>query len=119
MKKEDLSIVVKTQEKFIKDLLDRLECKNIGKSLSIEDIETNDLICEMGGSYFSISYIKQLLADEYFKGLGIDTVFDLAKKSIRLTEYNCELAYKLNCIMEILDNSKLADKIKDIIVVDK
>ena len=62
--------------------------------------------------------IKKHLAlfnDPYFKGLSIEQIIELAKKSIRLTDDNCKMRHKLEDIADLYDDSELSKKIKKII----
>jgi hypothetical protein len=62
--------------------------------------------------------IKQHLAlfnDPYFKGLTIEQIIELAKKSIRLTDDNCKMRHKLEDIADLYDDSEYAKEIKKII----
>ena len=56
----------------------------------------------------------KIINDPYFRGLSFDNVLELAKKSIRLTDENCEMRHKIEDVTEILDDSPLAMKIKSI-----
>ena len=44
--------------------------------------------------------IKDILNDPYFKGLSIEQIIELAKKSIRLTTYNRELENRIELFDE-------------------
>lgn len=57
----------------------------------------------------------KIINDPYFRGLGFDNVLELAKKSIRLTDENCEMRHKIENVTEILDDTPLAIKIKTIL----
>ena len=97
MSSRDLATVVKTQKAFIKELLDRLE----GKICEGEDNRFISFGDKRG--LIPIAYIKELFDDPYFLGLDINQIFELAKKSIRLTDDNCKMRYKLEDIEEIVN----------------
>ena len=84
MSSRDLATVVKTQKAFIKELLDRLENKNNEDSIIAQKV-------------------KDCAKDGYFNNLSIEQIFELAKKSIRLTDDNCEMRHKLEDIEEIVN----------------
>lgn len=89
MSSKDLSAVVKTQKEIIKELLDRLESK--GGKQSIELDFASHSAFRIGGKPYTFGQVFMLLNDSYFKGLTLEQILELAKKSIRLTEENCKL----------------------------
>jgi len=94
MSSRDLQAVVKTQKAFIKDLLDRLERKEIIVSkpkLFFHDVPLD------------IDELNESLNDSYFTGLNLQQIFGLAKKSIRLTDDNCKMRHRLEDIEEIVN----------------
>lgn len=97
MSSRDLATVVKTQKAFIKDLLDRLEGK-ISEGKDNRFINFGDK-----RGLVPIAYIKELFDDPYFLGLDINQIFELAKKSIQLTDDNCKMRHKLEDIEEIVN----------------
>ena len=109
MSSRGLQAVVKTQKAFIRDLLDRLEgqCERQAyeKPISIK----------VNGITYAVDFVEELLNDSYFKGLEIEQILELAKKSIRLTDDNCKKQHKLEDIAECLDDSELGQHIKTII----
>lgn len=50
--------------------------------------------------------------DDYFKGLSFETIAQLAKKSIRLTDDNNRLIHKLEDIEEVTDDKRVLDIIE-------
>lgn len=48
----------------------------------------------------SIEELNQYLNDPYFEGLELNHIFELAKKSIRLTKENSELQQKISKLLE-------------------
>lgn len=93
-KDNDLATVVETQKSFISELLDRLEKKEITKKSIELDFEKHSAF-KKGGKLYTIGQIFMLLNDDYFHGLTIEQIVELAKKSIRLTKENCELRNKI------------------------
>lgn len=94
MSSRDLATVVKTQKRFINELLDRLERKEIIVSkpkLFFHDVPLD------------IDELNDCLNDSYFTGLNLQQIFELSKKSIRLTDDNCKLRHKLEDIEEIVN----------------
>ena len=94
MSSKDLTAVVKTQKAFIKELLDRLEHKEIVVSkpkLFFHDVPLD------------IDELNDCLNDSYFTGLNLQQIFELAKKSIRLTDDNCKMRHKLEDVEEIVN----------------
>ena len=110
MSSKDLSAVVKTQRMFIKELLDRLENKQVEKEIVVSKPKLffHDMPLD-------IDELNDCLNDSYFRGLSLQQIFELAKKSIRLTEENCKMQHKLDDIYECLDNSTLGQYIKEVI----
>ena len=86
MSSKDLSAVVKTQKEIIKELLDRLENKQVEKEIVVSKPKLffHDMPLD-------IDELNDCLNDSYFRGLSLQQIFELAKKSIRLTEENCKL----------------------------
>ena len=105
MSSRDLQAVVKTQKGFIKELLDRFSNK----------VDFMDVNFRIGEEWVTPRDLRTLLEDSYFKGLTIQQIVELAKKSIRLTDDNCNLRHKLEDIAECLDNSELGQRIKNIL----
>ena len=98
MGSKDLQTVVKTQKRFINELLDRLEHKEIVVSkpkLFFHDVPLD------------IDELNDCLNDSYFTGLSLQQIFDLAKKSIRLTKDNCDMTHKLEDIREIIEDTEI------------
>lgn len=110
MSSKDLSAVVKTQKAFIKELLDRLENKQVEKEIVVSKPKLffHDMPLD-------IDELNDCLNDSYFRGLSLQQIFELAKKSIRLMEENCKMQHKLDDIYGCLDNSTLGQHIKKII----
>jgi hypothetical protein len=92
MSSRKLQAIVKTQYNFINNLLDRLE----GKTKS-NDTETEKTY-KIGNKKYSWYEIITLLGDNYFNGLNLEQIFELAKKSIRITTENRRLEDKLENI---------------------
>ena len=92
MSSKDLQAVVKTQKAFIKELLDRF----------LNKVDFMDVKFRIGEEWLSPSDLRILLEDDYFKGLTIQQIIGLAKKSIRLTGDNCEMRHKLEDIKDIM-----------------
>lgn len=65
-------------------------------------------------TWYSEEEIKPFL-DPYFKGLDFKTIAELAKKSIRITAYNCKLEHKLEDIADLYNDSEYAKQVKKII----
>ena len=99
MSSRKLQAIVKTQYNFINNLLDRLE----GKTKS-NDTETEKTY-GIGNKKYSWYEIITLLGDNYFNGLNLEQILELAKKSIRITTENRRLEDKLE---------KIKFKIKDL-----
>ena len=112
MSSRDLATVVKTQKAFIKELLDRLAQREEDRCLNLI---SEKFFMNINGSAYPLEQIKNLLNDPYFKGLTLEQILELAKKSIRLTDDNCKMRHKLEDIAECLDNSVLGQHIKKII----
>lgn len=110
MSSKDLSAVVKTQRMFIKELLDRLENKQVEKEIVVSKPKLffHDMPLD-------IDELNDCLNDSYFQGLSLQQIFELAKKSIRLTSDNCKMQHKLDDIYACLDNSTLGQYIKEVI----
>ena len=110
MSSRDLSAVVKTQKAFIKELLDRLENKQVEKEIVVSKPKLffHDMPLD-------IDELNDCLNDSYFRGLSLQQIFELSKKSIRLTSDNCKMQHKLDDIYACLDNSTLGQHIKKII----
>lgn len=110
MSSRDLQAVVKTQKAFIRDLLDRLENKQTEKEVVVSKPKLffHDVPLD-------IDELNNCLNDSYFTGLNLQQIFDLAKKSIRLTDDNCKMQHKLEDIAECLEDSELGQHIKKII----
>lgn len=101
MSSRDLQAVVKTQKAFIKELLDRLENSS---NKSFGDIADT----------FIAQKVRECVKDGYFNNLSIEQIFELAKKSIRLTDDNCKMRHKLEDIAEVLEQKDLCLECKDI-----
>lgn len=101
MSSKDLSVVVKTQKEFIKELLNRLEKRGekIEENMS-SDMNLETIFLQIGDVSYTCHYIYTLLNDPYFKGLDLEEIIELAKKSIRITSYNSELEYKIKLLVE-------------------
>lgn len=101
MSSKDLSAVVKTQRAFIKELLDRLENKQVEKEIVVSKPKLffHDMPLD-------IDELNDCLNDSYFIGLNLQQIFGLAKKSIRLTDDNCKMRHKLDKIKEIISDFK-------------
>ena len=96
MSSRDLAVKVKVQKQFINELLDRLEGQSERQAYETPiSINVNDVT-------YAIDFVEELLNDSYFKGLEIEQILELARKSIRLTDDNCKLRHKLEDIGEIL-----------------
>lgn len=52
--------------------------------------------------YLEIKSKLDLFEDDFFKGLKLEEIAELAKKSIRLTEDNCRMRHKLEDINEFI-----------------
>ena len=105
MSSRDLTTVVKTQKAFIKELLDRLSEKDKKEWTTTHEI-LRDRACQpmldIQGHLYTVKRIIDYLNDDYFKGLTLEQILELAKKSIRLTDDNCKIRHKLEDIREIL-----------------
>ena len=101
MSSRDLATVVKTQKAFIKELLDRLENKQVKKEIIVSKPKLffHDVPLD-------IDELNDCLNDSYFTGLNLQQIFELAKKSIRLTDDNCKIRHKLDKIKEIISDFK-------------
>ena len=107
MSSRKLQAIIKTQYNFINNLLDRLEGKD--KTKTSDDVEG---LYKIGNKKFT------LLCNgygNYFDGLNLEQILELAKKSIRITTENRKLEDKLEKITFILDDSELAESIRKII----
>ena len=93
MSSRDLAAVVKTQKAFIKELLDRFSNK----------VDFMDVNFRIGEDFLTPRVLRTLLEDDYFKGLTLKQILELAKKSIRLTDDNCKMRHKLEDIEEIVN----------------
>ena len=107
MSSRDLSIVVKTQKAFIKELLDRLAQREEDRCLNLI---SENFFMSINGSVYPLEQIKKLLNDPYFNGLTLEQILDLAKKSIRLTNDNCKMRHNLEDIEE-MDGFKLFEEV--------
>lgn len=108
MSSRDLQAVVKTQKAFIKELLDRLE-NSSNKSFS--DI-TDAFIAQK---------VRECIKDGYFNNLSIEQIFELAKKSIRLTKDNCDMTHKLEDLLEkakINGDNYYVNELKKVLVAE-
>lgn len=112
MSSKDLQTIVKTQRAFIKELLDRLAQREEDRCLNLI---ADGFSLNINGRGYPLGQIKNLLNDDYFKGLTLEQILELAKKSIRLTEDNCKMRHKLEDIEECLDDSELGQHIKKIL----
>ena len=99
MSSKDLQAVVKTHKAFIKELLDRLAQREEDRCLNLI---ADGFSMNINGGAYPLKQIKNLLNDDYFKGLTLEQILELAKKSIRLTDDNCKMRHKLENIREIL-----------------
>ena len=113
MSSRDLQVVVKTQKAFIRDLLDRLEGKENKTPIELDFVKHSSF--KIGGKPYTFGQVFMLLNDDYFTGLTVEQILELAKKSIRLTDDNCKMQHKLEDIAECLDDSELGQYIKTII----
>ena len=106
MSSRDLATVVKTQKAFIKDLLDRLSEKDNKEWTTTHEI-LRDRACQpmlgIQGHLYTVKRILDYLNDDYFNGLTLEQILELAKKSIRLTDDNCKMRYKFEDIEEIVN----------------
>lgn len=106
MSSRDLQAVVKTQKAFIKELLDRLSEKDNKEWTTTHEI-LRDRACQpmlsIQGHLYTVKRIIDYLNDDYFKGLTLEQILELAKKSIRLTDDNCKMRHKLEDIEEIVN----------------
>lgn len=124
MRSRDLAAVVKTQKAFIKGLLDRLEGKGLAKEepliffqgvkITIDQLQEKVKRLEMFESFarrmqgnISLPELYVALNDDYFKNVGVKEIFELAKKSIRLTKDNCDMTHKLEDIREIIEDTEI------------
>lgn len=88
---------------FITDLIKELEEKDEQiKALQDNKEEDNRFISTTDKGLIPVAHIKELLDDSYFFGLQVEQIFELAKKSIRITDDNCSLRHKLEDIAEIM-----------------
>lgn len=83
-----LKTIIKTQKTFIKELLDRLAQREEDRCL---DLISEKFFMNINGNAYPLEQIKNLLNDLYFKGLTLEQIMELAKKSIRITTYNRQL----------------------------
>ena len=106
MSSKDLQEIVKTQKAIIKDLLDRLSEKDNKEWTTTHEI-LRDRLCQpmlgIQGHLYTVKRIVDYLNDDYFKGLSLEQILELAKKSIRLTDDNCKMRHKLEDIEEIVN----------------
>ena len=100
MSSRDLQAIVKTQKAFIKELLDRLENKQVEKEIIVSKPKLffHDVPLD-------IDELNDCLNDSYFTGLNLQQIFELAKKSIRLTDDNCKMRHKL---VNLLEKAKIS-----------
>ena len=129
MSSRDLSVKVKVQKAFISELLDRLEGVKEeptilfqGVNITLDQLREKAKELDMFESFarrmrgnISLPELYVALNDDYFKNVGVKEIFELAKKSIRLTDDNCKMQHKLEDIAECLDDSELGQRIKTII----
>ena len=110
MSSRDLATVVKTQKAFIKELLDRLSEKDNKEWTTTHEI-LRDRACQpmlgIQGHLYTVKRIVDYLNDDYFKGLTLEQILELAKKSIRLTKDNCDMTHKLENIREIIEDTEI------------
>ena len=104
MSSKDLQAVVKTQKAFIKELLDRLSQREEDRCLNLI---ADGFSLNINGRGYPLGQIKNLLNDDYFKGLTLEQILELAKKSIRLTDDNCKMRHKLEDIREIIEDTEI------------
>ena len=71
---KEIKLTMYTVGNYITSMLKRFGCKN---------------------RYDLVEKFNQIENDSYFKGLSIEQIIELAKKSIRLTTYNRELEKKI------------------------
>lgn len=119
MSSRDLQTEVKTQKAFIKELLDRLEGKDVNPPIELDFAKHSSF--KIGGKFYTFGQVFMLLNDDYFKGLTLEQIIDLAKKSIRLTDDNCKMRHKLEDIKtfaSMYNNDPLFKQVLDIIGED-
>ena len=95
MSSRKLQAIIKTQQKFINNLLDRLVDKDVNNTL---DVISDNFFMRVQNKNYSLKTIKILLNDPYFNGLTLEQILELAKKSIRITTENRQLEDKLENI---------------------
>ena len=124
MSSRDLATVVKTQKAFIKVLLDRLSEKDNKEWTTTHEI-LRDRACQpmlgIQRHLYTVKRIVDYLNDDYFKGLTLEQILELAKKSIRLTDDNCKMRHKLEDIetfASMYSNDPLFKQVLDIIGED-
>lgn len=110
MSSRDLQAVVKTQKRFIKELLDKLAQREEDRCLNLI---ADGFSMNINGGDYPLEQIKNLFNDAYFNGLTLEQILELAKKSIRLTDDNCKMRHKLEDIEEILEQKDLCSECKD------
>lgn len=94
-----LKTIVKAQKTFIKELLDRLAQREEDRCL---DLISEKFFMNINGNAYPLELIKNLLNDTYFKGLTLEQIMELAKKSIRITGHNRKLENALEYIRKLL-----------------
>ena len=144
MSSSDLSVIIKTQKAFIKELLKMLVGKDKSE-ICLKTIEEkfgkvcnryfqypkssyddNCVYFPIHNDFFSVRELKDLFnQDDYFNGLTLEQILELAKKSIRITAENRRLEDKIEKIIEMsrdvksaFENSKAfldADKVLELL----
>lgn len=103
MSSRELSVIIKTQKAFIQDLLDRLSEKSNKEWTTTHEI-LRDRACQpmldIQGHLYTVERIVDYLNDDYFKGLTLEQILELAKKSIRITADNCDMQHKIEALLE-------------------
>ena len=125
MSSRDLSVIIKTQKAFIKELLKML----VGKDKSdicfkaIEEkfgkvcnryfqypkssYDDNCVYFPIHDDFFSVRELKDLFnQDDYFNGLTLEQILELARKSIRITAENRRLEDKIEKCINALKEFK-------------
>ena len=101
---------IKDQQETIERLQKELKEKSEMIFRLIELIDKKDKLLNDFVKYIDDRNKKEIekinqFNDPYFKGLTIEQIFELAKKSIRITTYNRELEKKIEDIREIACNT--------------
>lgn len=70
------------------------------ESLGWNKDENDKLYFKVQDDEYSFCEILAFLNDDYFKGLSLPQICELAKKSIRVTKDNCDMTHRLEDLLE-------------------